>query len=80
MVRFINIETLQVWAFENWDDIIKQGGLKNLLPIEQWNYIWNEKAALETACAFYPLHNRVEALCALHAFNIHDKFSTESLP
>jgi len=47
-VRFVNITTNQFWCFESWEEISSLGGLKKLLPKEEWKDIYNEKASKET--------------------------------
>lgn len=71
MVRFLNIETGQIFTFNGWPEIIEKGGLKNCLPKQEWKNIWEEKAASETFCMGFlkkNLHNTGDAYKAMMLF------------
>ncbi len=58
IVSFVNISTGEFYDYKSWDEISALGGLVALFPKEQWDDIFNERAAAET-------YNSVMSCCNL---------------
>jgi hypothetical protein len=47
-VSFVNITNGVFYDFESWDEIVRLGGLRKILPANDIDNIFNEKACKET--------------------------------
>ena len=52
-ISFVSISSGTFWNFKSWDEIVSKGGLKKLLPKDDWDNIFNEKACEETISQVY---------------------------
>lgn len=64
MLEFVSIKTGNKFTFDNWDFVIKNGGLKKIIPNDEYEFTYEKKAVKETIGA-YTNNLIVNRLCNL---------------